>query len=151
MELPVLYHGKAVGTCQAEDQGLYWLLRCRCNLRSDRVERLYCGVQRLGVLERQGETLILSRRLSKRAVPNFPPEDGLLSLEPSMTPWQGTVLDCRLPEGYQKREGDRLCLLFPFAPDRPFPSMPLFCFFSLEGPYWKLTLDEKGQPMCGTG
>ncbi len=147
MEFPVIYQGKAVGTCEAEDQGLYWLLRCRCDLRSDRVERLYCGVQRLGVLERQGETLTMSRRLSKRTVPDFPPEDGRLFLEPSMTPWQGTVLDCRLPEGYQKREGDRLLLLFPFAWDRPFPCMPLFCFFTRQGPYWVLTLDAAGQPV----
>lgn len=148
MEFPVLYQGRPVGTCQVEDLGLYWRFRCRCALLSDRVERLYWGSVRLGVLEREGKALTLDRRLSKQSLPGFPPEDGLLSLEPDLEPWQGTVLDCALPRGFQKREGNQTHLLFPFAPDRPFPCMPLFCFFRLDGPYWKLTLDEAGRPQA---
>lgn len=149
MELQVMYQGKIVGTCQAEDLGLYWRLKCRCVLLSDRVERLYWGSVRLGVLEREGDALTLDRRLSKQSLPGFPPEGGFLSLEPDLEPWQGTVLDCVLPRGFQKREQGETQLLFPFSPDRPFPCMPLFCFFCLDGPYWKLTLDKDGLPMTG--
>lgn len=145
MELPVMYQGRSVGTCQVEALGLYWRLRCRCVLLSDRVERLYWGGVRLGVLEREGDALTLDRRLSRQSLPGFPPEGGFLSLEPDLEPWQGKVLDCVLPQGFQKREGDQVRLLFPFSPDRPFPCMPLFCFFARNGPYWQLTLNAEGQ------
>lgn len=144
MEFPVMFQGRTVGACRVEEQGLYWHIRCRCEILSDRVERLYWGSVKLGVLEREGDFLTLDRRLSKQSLPGFPPRDGVLSLEPDLEPWQGTVLDCPMPPGFLKREPGRVKLLFPFSPERPFPCMPLFCFFELDGPYWSLPLDEAG-------
>lgn len=146
LEYPVMKQGRTVGTCRVEEQGLYWHIHCRCELLSDRVERLYWGSVRLGVLEREGDFLTLDRRISRQSLPGFPPENGMLSLEPDLEPWQGTVLDCPMPGGYLKREPGRIKLLFPFSPERPFPCMPLFCFFELDGAYWSLPLDEAGAP-----
>ena len=144
MEFPVMYQGREVGTCVVEAQGLYWHILCRCEVLSDRVERLYWGSVGLGVLERTGDRLTLDRRISRKSLPGFPPEEGFLSLEPDLEPWQGTVLDCPMPRGYLKREPGRLRLLYPFSPDRPFPCMPLFCFFELDGAYWSLTIRADG-------
>ena len=64
MEIPVVLDGEPVGSCILTEQGLYWQIHCSCALISDRVERLYCGRTRLGVLIREGDRLILRRRLS---------------------------------------------------------------------------------------
>lgn len=125
MELTVLEEGRRIGVCSVEEMGLYWSIVCRCQRRSDRVERLYCGMRSLGVLEWDGETLSLNRRLSKASVPEFPPPDGILTLTP---PWQGNIWDCPLPPG-QQMEGK---IWYPASEASAFPCMPLFCFFCLE-------------------
>lgn len=140
MEYPVVYDGCEVGTCTVQEQGLYWLLDCRCKFRSDRVERLYSGTTRLAVLEQQGDRMVCSRRLSKRSFPELPPRSGMFSLRPAEehTPWEGYLLG-RPCSGYRK--GDML--LFPYAADQPCPCEPLICFFSVRDGFWQLDAREE--------
>lgn len=138
MELTVIHEEKSIGLCRVEDLGLYWDIACRCRRLSDRVERLYCGTRSLGVLEREGEALRLHRRVSKASLPDFPPENGKLSLLPL---WQGRIFDCTLPAG-QLLDGK---VWYPASPDREFPCMPLFCFFHMEQRqgrrYWTIPIE----------
>ena len=142
MELPVKNYDETVGTCVLEDLGLYWRIRCQCKLFSDRVERLYAGERNLGVLEKEGNCLTLSRRLSKSSCPELPPQSGELTLhpvkpqkEPQLEPWEGTVQGYLL-KGYRKDDW----VLFPYKEDEPCPCEPLFCFFEVKDGYWKLPL-----------
>lgn len=136
MELSVMYQGEPVGVCHVEELGLYWNLSCRCRLLSDRVQRLYWKSNRLGVLEREGDSLTLSRRIAKRQLPGFPTEDLTLYLQPPVQ-----LLDCWLPPAREKNG----CLWYPFDPQQPFPCMPLACFFSLKQEadkyYWVISRD----------
>ena len=138
MELNVMLHEKVVGTCTLEEMGLYWILACRCDILSDRIERLYAGERKLGVLEKEGDCLTLKRRLSKSSCPELPPKSGVLTLHPvkeetPLVPWEGTVEGYEL-KGFEK--GDYI--LFPYDPDGPCPCEPLFCFFQIKGGYWHL-------------
>lgn len=137
MEFPVVLDGVKVGNCVLEDQGLYWEINCRCRVLSDRVERLYCGGRRLGVLLPEGDRLVLRRRMSKISVPELPPQSGVLSLAPAEgpVPWKGTVL------GYEL-EGFRLgnTILFPYDEAKPCPCEALFCFFEIRDGFWRLEL-----------
>ena len=148
MELQVRNHDEIVGVCTLEDQGLYWRIRCKCNLLSDCVERLYAAERNLGVLEKEGNCLVLSRRLSKSSCPELPPESGVLTLQPVklqepepeseppvLEPWEGTVQGYPLKGYYQ--DG---CVLFPYKEDEPCPCEPLFCFFEVKDGYWRLPL-----------
>lgn len=140
MDYPVVYQEETVGNCTLTDQGLYWMLTCSCRLFSDRVERLYCGEKRLGVLERQGDRLCCKRRISKSSSPELPPAAGVFTLTPvrEPEPWHGTLLGYAL-SGFRK--GDTL--LFPYAADRPCPCEPLICFFEIDGGFWKLPLQQQ--------
>jgi len=135
MEYPVVHQGETVGSCVMEDVGLYWQVACSCRLFSDRVERLYCGDTRLGVLEKEGERLLLRRRLSKSAYPMLPPRSGFFALEPAAEaePWQGYVMGYAL-KGFRKENR----LLFPYDPNGPCPCEPLFCFFEICDGFWRL-------------
>ena len=140
IEYPVVLDGHEIGACTIQEQGLYWLLECRCRLRSERVERLYCGNTRLAVLEQQGDRLVCSRRVSKRSFPELPPRSGMFSLKPMemYTPWEGELLG-RTCRGF--RNGDTL--LFPYDPDQPCPCEPLICFFSVQDGFWQLPVREE--------
>jgi len=148
MELSVMMHDKNVGTCTLEEKGLYWRIRCDCQLLSDRVERLYVGERSLGVLEKEGDRLTLSRRLSKTSCPELPPESGVLTLHPvkppepepekeetHLEPWEGSIHGYEL-KGYRKDE----YILFPYDENTPCPCEPLFCFFEVKDGYWQLPL-----------
>ena len=139
MEYPVMHDGHEVGTCTVQEQGLYWVLTCRCHLRTDRVERLYSGTTKLAVLEQEGEQLCCSRRLSKRSFPEIPP-GGVFTLRPveQYAPWEGELLG-RACTGF--RNGD--ILLFPYAADRPCPCEPLICFFAVRDGFWQLPAKEE--------
>ncbi len=140
MVYPVMHNGKEIGACTVSEQGLYWVLECRCRFRSERVERLYSGTTRLAVLEQQGERLVCSRRLSKRSFPDLPPRSGSFSLVPVEThmPWTGSLLG-RPCEGFRK--GDTL--LFPYDAGQPCPCEPLICFFSVKDGFWQLPVREE--------
>ena len=140
MDLPIILNGKTVGNCCLEARGLYWYIDARCEVLSDRVERLYCGPRRLGVLEREGDVLTLHRQVSRSAFPELPPKNGTLSLRPAeeTTLWTGKVLVWELT-GF--RQGD--VLLFPYREDQPCPCEPLFCFFEIRDGFWRLPLQEK--------
>lgn len=129
MEYPVVHMGQTVGHCTVTEQGLYWLVECQCEILSDRVERLYCGPTRLGVLERDGRNLTCRRRVSKASVPEL---SGAFSLSPYDV-WNGRLLQqpvqCR-------RQGDTL--LFPYEADAPCPCEPLICFFEIKDGFWQL-------------
>lgn len=135
MEYPVIWKGEQIGHVQLIEQGLYWQLVCTCQPLSDRVERLYAGQRRLGVLEREGERLVCRRRLSRASTPELPPPGGVFTLEPTaeLRPWQGLLAGISLT-GFQDAEK----LLFPYAPDRPCPCEPLICFFKVQNGFWTL-------------
>ena len=144
MDYPVIHQGRTVGTCSVRENGLYWELECTCELLSDKVERLYSGENRLGVLEREGERLACRRRLSKASVPQLPPPSGSFSLKPvpARQPWQGTVMGQELSA---IREGDTL--LFPYDETKPCPCEPLICFFQIADGFWKLTMNVSSSGM----
>ena len=135
MELPIIFDEKTVGNCHLEEQGLYWYLEATCEVLSDRVERLYCGCRRLGVLEREGEHLCLRRRISKQSYPELPPTNGILSLRPvaPAEPWSGLVLGQQL-HGFRRKD----LLLFPYDREKPCPCEPLFCFFEIQNGFWQI-------------
>lgn len=146
MEFPILMHDRNVGTCTLEDLGLYWQLRCDCDLLSDRVERLYAEERRLGVMEKEGERLTLRRRISKSSCPELPPKSGVLTLHPvklpepkpemeELAPWEGEVQGYPL-KGWLKDD----CVLFPYEENEPCPCEPLICFFEVKDGYWRLPL-----------
>lgn len=141
MEFSVLHQGEIVGLCRFTELGLYWNVECHCKLLSDRVQRLYWNEHRLGVLERQGNELCLSRHIAKKSLPGFPGETRSLYLQPPVQ-----ILDCRLPPTKEK-DGR---LWYPYQADGPFPCMPLACFFSLEREgerdYWVISRE----PDCRT-
>lgn len=135
MDYPVLHHGNSVGNCSISDLGLYWELECVCSVCSDQVERIYSGMKRIGVLERQGDRLYCRRRVSKSSCPELPPKSGRLTLspQPDREPWKGTLLGQPM-EGYRENE----MLLFPYAPDQPCPCEMLICFFEIRDGFWRL-------------
>lgn len=143
-----MLHEETVGTCTLEEMGLYWIIQCRCKVLSDKVERLYAGERKLGVLEKEGEQLTLRRRLSKSSCPELPPVLGYLTLHPTApkmpqteekteyAPWEGSI------QGYELKgllDGDHV--LFPYEENAPCPCEPLFCFFEIRDGYWRLPLD----------
>jgi len=137
MEFPVTLDGRAVGSCIVEEQGLYWYLDCSCEVVSDRVERLYCGTVRLGVLLLEEDRFVLRRRLSKSTFPQLPPKSGVFSLKPQEepVPWEGTVFGWPL-SGF--RLGDTL--LISYEAESPCPCESLFCFFEIKDGFWRLPL-----------
>ena len=137
MDLPIVLDEKTVGNCTLLEQGLYWSVEASCVLLSDRVERLYCGNRRLGVLERNGNRLYLKRLVSKSSFPELPPQSGALSLRPAETavPWRGSILGCDL-NGFLL--GDSVWI--PYEADSPCPCEPLFCFCEIKNGFWKLPL-----------
>ena len=139
MEYPVMVKGKPVGNCFVEEQGLYWKLDCRCKLFSDTVERLYCETVRLGVLLRDGDELVLQKRLSKSGFPQFPPTGGIFTVEPveQLEIWQGELWGHSL-SGI--RVGNRL--LVPYEETKPCPCEALFCFFEIKDGFWQLPLNQ---------
>jgi len=143
MDIPIVLNGKTVGNCCLEACGLYWRIQAQCILLSDRVERLYCGSKRLGVLEREGNMLTLRRQVSRVAFPELPPKNGVLSLQPmeEAIPWSGVVLGHELT-GFRQGE----MLLFPYHEDEPCPCEPLFCFFEIKDGFWRLPLSLQNTP-----
>lgn len=146
MEFPVVLEGQTVGNCCLEDLGLYWSVQCSCVVCSELVERLYCGTKRLGVLEREGDRLVLRRRVSKASMPELPPVNGVFSLRPSELPqpWEGRILDQRL-SGFLVGEE----VIIPYEPDKPCPCPPLFCFFEIRDGFWRIQKDLDG--ICRPG
>lgn len=149
MEYPVIYNGQEIGRCFLRDLGLYWELLCRCQAVSDRVERLYCGEEKLGVLQPEGGGLSLKRRVSKASCPGLPPESGQFSLSPAplWAPWSGRILGYDVPQGLSRRDSQGETLQFPYDPDGPCPCPPLCCLFSIEDGFWRLRLDSAGAPV----
>lgn len=131
----MIHQGEEVGRVRLTEQGLYWLLECHCRVISDRVERIYAGQRRLGVLEREGDGLGCRRRLSRASTPELPPASGMFTLVPEerSAHWQGTLAGVTVT-GYEDGNG----LRFPYAPDRPCPCEPLICFFQVQDGWWRL-------------
>lgn len=153
MELPVMMYDENVGICSLEEVGLYWRIRCDCKVLSDRVERLYAGERKLGVLEKEGNRLTLNRRVSKSSCPELPPDSGILTLHPvshsvpeqeaeceperQLEPWEGSIQGYDL-KGYRQDD----MILFPYDENAPCPCEPLFCFFEVKDGYWRLPLEN---------
>lgn len=155
MELPVMMHDEIVGTCDLEELGLYWNLNCKCKIISDRVERLYVGEKKLGVLEKMDDCLCVKRMLSKASCPELPPQRGYFTLHPEIPEvpmeeecqvketeqlqedelWEGEILGYWLKG---KRVGDTL--LFPYDEAQPCPCEALMCFFEVRDGFWRLPL-----------
>lgn len=152
MEFPVKLHDKTIGTCSIEEEGLYWQISCRCDAFSDRVERLYIGEKKLGVLEKCGNYLVMNRRVSKTSHPELPPSDGIFTLHPvspaaseethnedaDVLPlWEGTIKGHAL-KGVKKGEQ----LLIPYKENEPCPCEPLLCLFQIEDGFWKIPIES---------
>lgn len=131
MEFPIVHLGQTVGRCTLKDEGLYWQMHCECQILSDRVERLYLGQQRMGVLERNGNRLTCSKRISKASVPELS-KAGAFSLSPYDV-WNGRLLD--VPVRCLK-QNDKL--LFPYREEEPCPCEQLICFFEIKDGFWQL-------------
>ena len=139
-EYPLVCHGQEIGRCTLQEDGLYWIFDCRCRMQTNRVERVYSGSRRIGVLEKEGEQLVCRRRVSKRSFPELPPAGGLFSvtpMEPS-APWNGTLLG-QPRTGYQTETH----LLFPYLAEEPCPCEPLICFFEIKDGFWQLPKREE--------
>jgi len=134
-----------IGSCCLQREGLYWRLRCSCDM-TDRVLRLYAGVRCVGVPQPVDGRLELERRLSCDGWPELPPKAGFFTVSP-MEPWQGTAAGLPLPAGLCRRSDEITQVFFPFAEDQPCPCMPLLCFFSIRDGYWQLKLDREGMPV----
>ncbi len=148
MEYPVIHMGQTVGHCTVTDQGLYWLVECCCEILSDRVERLYCGADRLAVLEQDGNTLTCRRMVSKKSVPALE-QINQFSLSPYDV-WNGRLLE--QPIQCMRQED---VLLFPYRPEEPCPCEPLICFFEIKDGFWRLRLQPEwigsvGEDSSGT-
>ena len=154
MELPVMLNEKNIGTCILEDVGLYWRIQCKCELVSDKVERIYVGEKKMGVLEKVGDYLTMKRMVSKASYPELPPEIGYLTLYPQKKElpmnavqevdvgeqdlWEGEIL------GYQlkgRKEGEYI--LFPYDEALPCPCEPLMCFFEIRDGYWTIPIEPR--------
>ena len=146
MEFPVVLENQTVGNCSLEDQGLYWSLQCSCAVQSELVERLYCGTKRLGVLEREGDRLVLRRRVSKSSAPELPPVSGVFSLRPMEVPqpWEGEILGHAI-NGFLVG-GD---VLVPYEADQPCPCPALFCFFEIRDGFWRIPKSPNGTGRSG--
>ena len=63
----VLLRGKATGTAEVTEQGLYCHIRCRCSPEKKEVYRLWvrCGQSqlRLGILVPEGDRMVLETRI----------------------------------------------------------------------------------------
>jgi len=147
MEFPVMLHENKVGTCTLMDGGLYWQLHCRCDLVSDRVERLYVGERKLGVLEKEADELTMKRSVSKASCPELPPEHGYFTLYPEVKqepePEKTTEEVLTEVEVHGHKLKGRLeenCLIFPYDQGQPCPCEPLLCFFEVRDGYWRLPL-----------
>jgi len=143
MDYPVYLNENNVGTCTLEKMGLYWKLQCSCMVISDRVERLYCGERRLGVLDKEGDRLTLRRMISVSSCPELPPKSGRLTLYPEkeqiMEPWEGEILGYVL-KGYK----DADTVLIPYSDSEPCPCEPLMCYFEIKDGYWRIPVS----PVC---
>lgn len=146
MDLPVKLHNVIVGKCSLEEKGLYWSLQCRCELVSDKVERLYVGEKKLGVLEKDGDTLFVKRMVSKSSYPELPPQRGYLTLHPqteemieneTKQTWEGDIMGNHL---VGIRDGDEV--LFPYDPTQPCPCEPLVCFFEIRDGFWRIPIKQ---------
>lgn len=143
MEYPVLDQGKIVGCAELEQQGLYWVLTCSCELCSEHVERLYSGQRSLAVLERSAGGLSCRRRLSRASTPELPPQSGCLTLRPYEL-WQGELAGVLLA-GLR----DGAALLFPYDRAKPCPCEPLVCFFEIVDGFWRIAPETYGLSIDG--
>jgi len=151
MEIPVMFHERNIGVCTLEDDGLYWKLRCKCEVVSSQVERLYVQKKKIGVLENRDDALYMIKRISKSSSPELPPEKGYFTLHPqedkvekevqqefeeSKEPlWEGEVLGHHLKG---RLDGDHV--LFPYEESQPCPCEPLLCFFEVKDGFWRLPI-----------
>lgn len=142
--LCVLFQNSPIGSLQAEGEGLYTRFFADCALPEE--EGVWCvwviaerGEVRLGVMEPQGEHLLLSRRLSRRTLDTIGTFTGaeLRRLGEEREQWKAaeTILPKWLAPYLQSAEGVLTAqgegwhtLAIPYAKDRPFPVPRLFCF-----------------------
>lgn len=145
MKWNVVSENRTVGWCELQEDGLYWKLHCSCQAVSDHIQRLYWNGRCLGVLERQGELLVLQRRFSKASAPDLPPENRLPTLEPEER-WRGNVMDCQVPDCVRTWKNYGSLLSFPFSDTSPCPCPPLVCFLTVRDGFWLMKLDEDEKP-----
>lgn len=150
----VFQNGCAVGTAEAQADGLYWSVRVRCTPVQGIVRVSAENVMQrlpLGVLTPQPQALTLTRRIARSRFSFYP--DTYLTLDETPR-WQSFT---QLAAGWPI-DGARVCrtdggavVLIPVQEERPFACMPLFCFFQLvtreQTRYWMLELDGKNDPV----
>ena len=151
---PVLYQGEQVGQVTLTEQGGRTQAAVSCRRDNAGLFRAYLLCERgeypLGVLEPRGEEMCLRRtvrtgelqalgviwRGEMRMSYAFSRPDGWQSLERAEAFFTADAELSRLAAGIQgglwRREGSGRLLALPYAPERPFPLAPLFCFARVE-------------------
>ena len=85
----VLLRGKAAGTAEVTEQGLYYHILCHCSLEKKEVYRLWvrCGQSqlRLGILVPEGDRMVLETRIPAKKLAGEGPEFYLESADTSRT------------------------------------------------------------------
>ena len=145
-KFPLCWKGNAIGELTTERENLYTRFAVRCCLPE---EGIWCawavgtqGELRLGVLEPCGDHAELCRRFSDRmaaplgrllrgelrgveagSVPRWMP----LRSMPFQTPWLRRQMQERM-DILTRTAAKLRYLAIPYAPGKPFPLVPLFCF-----------------------
>ena len=168
-KFPFCWKGNAVGELTTVRENLYTRFAARCRLPE---EGLWCawavgtqGELRLGILEPCGDHAEICRRFSNRmAAPlgrllrgelravdtdGTPRWEPLRSV-PFQTLWLRQQLQART-DVLTRTAANRRLLAIPYASEKPFPLVPLFCFAKgsrIDGrDYAVFAFDEKERPV----
>ena len=66
--MDVTLNGKPVGTVECIREGLYCRILCRCTLPGQKIQRLYAGNEKIGVLMPQNGQWILETRIPAKRI-----------------------------------------------------------------------------------
>lgn len=124
------YEGEPCGEAVLRREGLYMSVACDCRIVTDQVVRAYLtGAGEpycLGVLAPEGGRLRLRRRVPVSRFPQPPYETAAVSRTGELwSPWTGEVEGMSVSDALSRREGGKTVVALPFAPDAPFPLLPL--------------------------
>ena len=122
MNLNVYYEGQKAGELECTRQGLYYLYRAACGIRTDIPLRLYtvCGMRsvKIGVLSKEGE---LTKKLSVREAGETPVYAVLGREDDGFLPWCGTVDGELLTDAYLRADGNTAMLAIPAKEGQALP------------------------------
>ena len=128
-EITMMYEGTQVGTAQITQEGLYYLVDCRCSIPSSEVLRAYAEQEEgsavcLGVLVPEDGTLCLRRRFSRSAFPANPTSITVAGAEGTWRDWSGDVAGVPISRGLSRRVGGVRQVAVPWNPDETEKYLP---------------------------